>query len=93
MICLVYFSYVNSADQTPFGTLQVGNGVQLKREVTGRLRGIQLYTNWYVGGVPRNFDLQSKTKGNAAPSSSFVGSIRDVQVNGETINFAGTVSI
>ncbi|KAL9962211.1 hypothetical protein ACROYT_G031293 [Oculina patagonica] len=80
-------TYVSNA-QTAFGTLQVGNGAQRKGEVTGRLRGIQLYTNWYVGGVPPNFDMSSKTKGNAASSSSFVGSIRDVQVNGETLNFA-----
>ena len=33
--------------------------------------------------------MLSETKGNAAPSTSFIGSIRDVQVNGETINLAG----
>ena len=35
--------------------------------------------------------MLNKTKGQAAPSSSFVGSIKDVQVNGETINFAGSI--
>ena len=83
------FSYVSNL-ATPFGTLQVGNGVQLKCEVSGKLIGIQLYDNWYIGGVPPGLDMLNKTKGQAAPSSSFVGSIKDVQVNGETINFAGS---
>ena len=77
---------------TPFGTLQVGNGVQLKREVSGRLTGIQLYDNWYIGGVPTHLDMLNKTKGQAAPSLSFVGSIKDVHVNGETISLAGSTS-
>ena len=34
--------------------------------------------------------MLNKTKGQAAPSSSFVGSIKDVRVNGEIINFAGS---
>ena len=36
--------------------------------------------------------MLNKTKGNAAPSPSFVGSIRDVQVNGEAITLTGIQS-
>lgn len=79
----------DSSSSPPFGTLQVNNGAQLIGVVKGRLRGIQLYNNWYVGGVPQGFDMRSETRGNSAPSTSFVGSIRDVQVNGETINLSG----
>lgn len=75
----------------PFGTLQVDNGVQLKREVGGKLKGIQLYGKWYVGGVPPGVNMQNETKNLAAPSPSFDGSIQDVQVNGETITLAGTI--
>ncbi|RMX46707.1 hypothetical protein pdam_00015679 [Pocillopora damicornis] len=78
----------DSSSSPPFGTLQVNNGAQLIGVVKGRLRGIQLYNNWYVGGVPQGFDMRSETRGNSAPSTSFVGSIRDVQVNGETINLS-----
>lgn len=78
----------DSSSSPPFGTLQVNNGAQLIGVVKGRLRGIQLYNNWYVGGVPQGFDMRSQTRGNSAPSTSFVGSIRDVQVNGETINLS-----
>ena len=85
---LWYFRY-DSSSSPPFGTLQVNNGAQLIGVVKGRLRGIQLYNNWYVGGVPQGFDMRSQTRGNSAPSTSFVGSIRDVQVNGETINLSG----
>lgn len=85
----MYCSYVTTSEP-PFGTLQVGNGVQLKRAVQGKLKGIQLFDNWYIGGVPQGLSMLNKTKGNAAPSPSFVGSIRDVQVNGEAINLAGT---
>lgn len=70
----------------PFGTLQVGNGVQLKREVEGKLQGIQLYGRWYIGGVPPGLSMPEETKNHAAPSPSFVGSIRDVQINEETIS-------
>lgn len=80
-------TYVSSTDP-PFGTLQVDNGVQLKRAVQGKLKGIQLYDSWYVGGVPPGLSMLNKTKDNAAPSPSFVGAIRDVQVNGEAINLA-----
>ena len=82
-------SYVSNSG-TSFDTLPVGNGAQLKHEVSGKLIGIQFYDNWYIGGVPPGLDMLNKTKGQAAPSSSFVGSIKDVQVNGETINFAGS---
>ena len=54
--------------------------------------GIQLYDSWYVGGVPPELSIRDKTNGNAAPSPSFVGSIRDVQVNGEAISLAGMCS-
>ena len=63
--------------------------MQLKRAVQGKLKGIQLYDSWYVGGVPPGLSMLNKTKDNAAPSPSFVGAIRDVQVNGEAINLAG----
>ena len=33
--------------------------------------------------------MLNKTKGNAAPAPSFVGAIKDVQVNKEAINLAG----
>ena len=84
----ISFSYVSNTGR-PFGTLQVGNGTQLKREVSGTLVGIQLYDNWYIGGVPPGLDMLNKTRGQAAPSFSFIGSIKDVKVNGETINLAG----
>lgn len=83
--------YVRTSDP-PFGTLQVDNGVQLKREVQGKLKGIQLYNSWFVGGVPPGVSMLNKTKGNAAPSPSFVGSIRDVQINGEAITVADAES-
>lgn len=35
--------------------------------------------------------MLSKTKGDAAQSPPFSGSIKDVQVNGETLSFTGTV--
>ena len=74
---------------TPFGTLQVNNSAEVFGEVTGKLRGIQLYDKWYVGGVAPNIDMSNKTRGNAAPSPSFEGSIRDVQVNGQIIKLTG----
>ena len=77
----------------PFGTLQVDNGVQLKREVGGKLKGIQLYGKWYIGGVPPGVNMQNETKNLAAPSPSFDGSIQDVQVNGETITLAGMSNV
>lgn len=33
--------------------------------------------------------MLNKTKGHAAPAPSFVGAIKDVQVNKEAINLAG----
>lgn len=88
MLFCSWCSYVTTADP-PFGTLQIGNGAQLKGEVKGKLKGIQLYDSWYVGGVPLGFSMLNKTKGNAAPAPSFVGAIKDVQVNKEAINLAG----
>lgn len=86
-LVLATAKYVMTSDP-PFGTLQVDNGVQLKREVGGKLKGIQLYGKWYVGGVPPEVNMQNETKNLAAPSPSFDGSIQDVQVNGETITLA-----
>ena len=37
--------------------------------------------------------MLNKTKGNAAPAPSFVGAIKDVQVNKEAINLAGRLII
>ena len=41
---------------------------------------------WYIGGVPPNVTINKLAEG-AAYSPSFVGLIRDLELNGEMIKF------
>ena len=70
------------------GSLKVDDGPITSKAVSGRLRGIQLYDAWYIGGVPPNVTM-SKLAAGAANSPSLVGSIRDLEINGEIMDFEG----
>ena len=82
-ICISTFRY-NS--KTAIGSLKVDDNPTINRKANGKLKGIQLYDVWYIGGVPPNVTINKLAEG-AAYSPSFVGLIRDLELNGEMIKF------
>lgn len=78
------FSYDSRNKQ---GSLQVNNNLRQNKTSLGKMVGIGLYNDWYVGGLPPGKRIGGNDGGQATPT--FVGCIKDIELNGDQIGFTG----
>ncbi|XP_031554738.1 protein eyes shut homolog isoform X5 [Actinia tenebrosa] len=67
------------------GSLQVDNHPRQNKTSRGKMVGIGLYNDWYVGGLPPGKRIGSNDGGQATPN--LVGCIKDIELNGDQIGF------